>query len=212
LEVYDPAWSPDGTRIAYSWGSNGIAVATLPLVGGYGDEWTFEYDTSPTWSPDGTTIAFARVTTGSICTVSSQGGAVTTLWPGSSPAWSPTGDLIAYDLGSDIWLGSPSSGPVRLLTEGSDPAWSPNGRWITYSRTVDGNTDIWAVGINGGAPVRLTTDPGVDQDPSWSRDGDTIAYHTGPFSPGCIRFLTEVPDTSVGVEPVTWSGAKAMYR
>ena len=210
LVLDSPAWSPDGGRIAYSW--TGISVAEIPNLGGYGFELTNGYDTSPTWSRDGSTIAFARLTTGSVCTVASQGGSVTTLWPGNSPAWSPTDDLIAYDLGGDIWLGVPSTGPLRRLTDGSMPTWSPNGRWIAYSRTVDGNTDIWAIAINNGTPVRLTNDPRVDQDPSWSSDGDTIAFNHGPFAPGCIQFLTDLPDTTVGVQPSTWSSVKGIYR
>jgi Tol biopolymer transport system component len=137
---------------------------------------------------------------------------VTTLWPGKSPAWSPTGALVAYDLGNDIWLGSPSTGPVRRLTEGSQPTWSPNGHWIAYSRTVDGNTDIWAIAINNGTPVRLTTDARVDRNPSWSSDGDTVSYNQGPFEPGCIQFLTDLPDTTVGVEQISWTGVKTLYR
>jgi len=208
LVVDGPAWSPDGTRIAYVW--HGISVAEMPNGGGYGAQLTNGNDTSPTWSPDGSTIAFAR--SGSVCTVSSQGGPVTTLWPGKSPAWSPSGEFIAYDLSGDIWLGSPSMGPIRRLTDGSQATWSPNGHWIAYTRTVAGNTDIWAIAVDNGTPVRLTTDPRVDREPSWSSDGDTIAYNSGPFSPGCVQFLTDLPDTTVGIESSTWSGVKGMYR
>ena len=77
---------------------------------------------------------------------------------------------------------------------------------------MNGNTDIWATAIIDGTPVRLTTDPRVDHDPSWSSDGRTIAYNHGPFAPGCIQFLTDVPDTTIDVEPMSWSAAKALYR
>ena len=63
----DPAWSPDGTRIAfessrtgdgdiYVMNTNGTGVTK---VTGSGAE-----EAQPTWSPDGTTIAYARCTTG----------------------------------------------------------------------------------------------------------------------------------------------------
>ena len=39
-----------------------------------------------------------------------------------------------------------------------------------------GENDIWMIGANGGKPVRMTTDPANDGDPSWSRDGRWIYF------------------------------------
>lgn len=49
--------------------------------------------------------------------------------------------------------------------------------WLAYSVSEPGlQTDIYAIRSNGGAAKRLTTHPGVDEDPAWSPDGGSIAF------------------------------------
>jgi Tol biopolymer transport system component len=98
----DPAWSPDGSKIAF-W-SYGYGIATVPVGGGvptaiYADFPAVAYGTKPTWSPDGSSIAF---------TVRSS--AVPAIWTtpvnaarahvlisaGYEAAWSPIGGRIAF--------------------------------------------------------------------------------------------------------------------
>jgi WD40 repeat protein len=47
---------------------------------------------------------------------------------------------------------------------------------IAFSMNVDGNTDIYSVEDGGTGLVRVTTDPAVDGDPSWSPDGSRLAF------------------------------------
>jgi dipeptidyl aminopeptidase/acylaminoacyl peptidase len=56
------------------------------------------------------------------------------------------------------------------------PRWSPDGRRIAFDSDAAGEYDIWAVGADGGKPVRMTTHPANDGDPSWSHDGRWIYF------------------------------------
>ena len=47
---------------------------------------------------------------------------------------------------------------------------------IVFNSTRDGNNEIYVMDVDGGNQVRLTIDPARDYDPSWSPDGDRIAF------------------------------------
>ena len=79
----------------------------------------------------------------------------------------------------------------RLVTPGeydhTSPAWSPNGKWLAVSACRDENadlqrfSDIWVFpvpgpGDAGAEPVKVTKSDGPAFMPSWSPDGNTIAY------------------------------------
>ncbi len=54
--------------------------------------------------------------------------------------------------------------------------WSPDGRRIGFEAAVDGNTDVYLVGADGGHLRRLTDEPSVDGVPAWSNDGQWIYF------------------------------------
>ncbi len=47
---------------------------------------------------------------------------------------------------------------------------------IAYVARELGQTDIWAIGVGGRAPIRLTNSPADDRDPIWSPDGQQLAF------------------------------------
>ncbi len=66
-----------------------------------------------------------------------------------------------------------ASAATQLTTAGGQvPAWSPSGSFVVFAD--DG--DLWVVSAGGGAPMAVTTNPGLEWDPEWSPDGTEIAF------------------------------------
>jgi Tol biopolymer transport system component len=72
---------------------------------------------------------------------------------------------------------------VQVTSLGKDgdvgaPRWSPDSRSIAFDFSPVGGTDVdvYVVDLSGGRPRRVTTAPGVDASPSWSRDGRWIYF------------------------------------
>ena len=163
LAAHSPSWSPDGRRLAYVQGTHISVVdrqagTTRSIVFGL-----VGHD-PPAWSPDGRRIAFTRLTSpegvARISVVASTGSKpkvlASTPWgTGDSqrgPVWSPDGKLLAFCL----------QGP-KLAVQGGIKA--------------SGNLDLAVVTL-AGARKRLTSAPGNEFDPHWSRDGRSILYAT----------------------------------
>ena len=82
---------------------------------------------------------------------------------------------------------------------------------IAFSSTRDGNSEIYVMDIDGRNHVRLTYDPGMDEDPSWSPDGERIAFVSRRSGVRQIyvmdsdgQNLVRLTEESVNSEP-TWS-------
>jgi len=67
---------------------------------------------------------------------------------------------------------------VPALMPGFNGSWSPDGERLAVEATVDGNTDIYAIGADGSGLLRLTTHPSPDTRPVWSPDGTRIAFES----------------------------------
>ncbi len=227
--VFSPAWSPDGTRLAYTSFAGGQADLYILNVAD-GENRLFlgtpSVDSAPDWSPDGNWIAYSSAPDGNaeIYVRRVDGGEskrLTYSWAiETSPSWSPTGREIAFT--SDR-LGKPQvfimdadgANQRRLTTVGEyndSPVWSPRGDMIAYIRRDADGFQIYLTDPRGENHVKLTSGPGDNMDPAWSPDGLRLAFasnRTGIFQIYTMdifgRSTEQVTNTRMACNGPAWS-------
>lgn len=188
LQAVDPAWSPDGSVIAFE--SAGTTSLHLVAPDGTGEhELTGLHRTAfwPDWSPDGRLLAVAAESrTGlDIFTISTDGSQVTNVSDDPadeySPSWSPDGSRLAWaraptDRSARAWVvvTGPALGratEIRVPADLAPPVWSPDGTRI-YSYVADTNGtfhELVVLDPDGREPVvRIPTEGNLGNG-SWQR-------------------------------------------
>ena len=216
----EPAWSPDGSLIAFASKRDGrFHLFTMNPSGSNVTQITrgdFD-DRSPTWSPDGKRIVFVSNRNGGVdqlYAMPAGGGDAKALTKGGNsaggPSFSPDGKHVAYhlvqnDVSQVMVVDSEGSGEPKALTNVAlrqlNPSWSPNGRFIAYEVFRDNRWNIYVMNSDG-SDVRRVTGDSYDTQPAWSPDSREIVFVSGragqqsPFaiplsSGGQSRPLTE---------------------
>lgn len=91
-------------------------------------------------------------------------------------------------------------GTPKAITENTPSYWhgvSPDGQTLIYTAQRNGDFDIYAISIDGGAEQRLTDTPGLDDGPDFSPDGAHIYFNS--IRTGRMEIWRMKPD---GTEPV----------
>lgn len=168
-----PAWSPDGSRVAFSSNRDGDFGVYVMSTDGSDTEWLADGD-GPAWSPDGSKIAYNL--DGDIYLMDSDGTNTVNLTSSGfaegipAGAWSPDGEKIVYLTDRhnnwDVFLmDADGSNHMRLTTSQHNQmggSWSPDGTKIAYWEKCNLEGDcVYYMNADGTGAVRLT---GIDDD------------------------------------------------
>jgi Tol biopolymer transport system component len=204
-----PAWSPDGRRLAFKTaqaGSNQLAVINADGTGETLLTRTFRFsEGQPAWSPDATKLLYRRTPENPLV---------------------QNGDTWLLDVaGSAKDPTQPVTQPVLLRTgDERYPSYSPDGTQIAFRGDLDlvepsGDEEIYVMNADGTNVRQLTSNGDFDSAPSWSPDGQRILFERAPagtFTPGTeaqekdvyvmradgthVRRLTDSPGLDEGPE------------
>ena len=228
---YNPAFSPDGKRLAletddgkrsdiwvYEWERDGFTRLTF----------AGETNSNPVWTGDGQRIVYS----------STEGGGVPNLWwiraDGAGDAqrlsesksqqyagsWRPDGKVLAFrqlnpDTGLDIvtlsvegdeksgWKPGEPKFFVKSTFDETEPAFSPDGRWLAYASNESGSYEVYVRPFPGpGGKWQVSTGGGTY--PKWSRNGKELFYRTAEEKIMVVTY-TVSGDSFHADKPQLWS-------
>jgi dipeptidyl aminopeptidase/acylaminoacyl peptidase len=179
-----PAWSPDGSKLAFiSDRTDKRQIYVINPTAGEADALTSLEDgvSGFAWSPDGKSIAYTATEpkTAGIKDREKKYGEFQVVQQDYKMT-----HLFAIDVGTRA---------IRTLTSGAFTVgsfqWSPDGKGIAFDHRVNsafassGSTDISILTVADGSVRKLVTQDGPDSHPVWSPDGSRIAFETAMANP-----------------------------
>ena len=169
-----PAFSPDGERVAFRSERGAGGGIYVMSAGGENVRRIADFGFHPSWSPDGKEIVVSK--------------------------WGKELPDVRRGTPSELWIISVETGAKRLLigNDAMQPVWSPDGKFIAfwfYPPNV-GRRDIGIIPAAGGEPLVITKDGTTNWNPVWSPDGrflyfasdrrGTMSFWRVPFMDGHI--------------------------
>jgi Tol biopolymer transport system component len=235
---YNPAFSPDGKRLAldigdakrrdiwvYEWERD--SLTRLTFAG--------ETNVSPVWTPDGQRIVYSSREKGGALNLwwirADGAGAPQRLTEDKNPqyalSWRPDGKFLAFheinpSTGVDVmtmpiegdeksgWKpGEPKPFVNSAFTE-AEPAFSPDGRWLAYTSNESGSFEVYVRPFPGpGGKWQVSTDVGLY--PKWSRNGKELFYRTLDSKIMVVTY-TASGDSFHADKPQLWSPGQFTER
>jgi TolB protein len=193
--IISPAWSPNGTQLAYVSFESRKPVVYTHDVGSGKRRLIANFrgsNSAPAWSTDGRTLALTLSRDGgsqlyALDTVAggepkrlAQSGSIDT-----EPAYSPDGKSLYFVSdrggGPQIYRMPASGGAVERVTftgtYNISPALSPDGRWLAYVSRINGAFRLHVMELASGT-VNAITDTSSDESPSFAPNSRLIVYAT----------------------------------
>jgi len=184
-----PAWSADGTKLAFSSARSGRPEIWVADAGGGNLRrvTAFGSEVSPAWNPrTGTQLVFVSGRTGEpqIYVMDQDGANVQRMTDSGyavEPSWSSNGGMLAFSWNRKYGPGDPGGQDIYVMDIASkkwlqatheagsndSPSWSPDGRHIVFQRQINHRTQIWSM-LSDGTEQHQLTFSGDNSMPNWS--------------------------------------------
>jgi TolB protein len=195
-----PAWSPNGSQLAYATFGTTSRIMVYDLRAGHArvlrNATPTNANLTPVFSPDGASIVYAHADdNGSDLFLIGVDDAAParriSVGRGTDnvqPSFSPDGRRLAFTSGRvghpEVYIMDADGTNAELLTSfdfgdqnyRSDPDWSPDGRLVAFqSRFADGRFQVMTISLRDRS-TKLLTSEGSNEQPSWAPDGRHLVF------------------------------------
>ena len=207
-----PAWSADGTTLAFSSVRDGQSAIYLIDADGQNLRRLNQsalWQTAPSWAPDGSAIAYLardNTTAGVALHIQPLSDATVQVIAGNglekgpdAPVWSADAQQLVF-VGAnaqgktDVWLVQRDGTGLKNISQQvskrhkAHPAISPDGRYVVYVADMRGHLALYRTDLHSGESVNLTADaPAAYETPRWSADGRQLVFASSRDDPGLTR-------------------------
>lgn len=206
--VISPAWSPDGSKLAYvSFNTKKPVVYVQELatrrriaVANFKGS-----NSAPAWSPDGRRLAIALARDGltQVYLINAEGGDLKQLTTAggsgainTEPCFSPDGQFIYFTSdrggGPQIYRMNVDGSDVRRITTAGSynisPAISPDGKMLSYISRRDGQFQVYVLELATSQELRLS-DGQLDESPSFAPNARYVMYASKSGGQGTLSVV-----------------------